>query len=41
MNENSVIRLFEDEKIRTAWNEEQGEWWLSIQERGCRFSRKF
>ena len=27
---NDAIQLFEDKKIRTAWDEEQEEWYFSI-----------
>ena len=27
MDENNSIQLFEDRKIRTAWDEEQEEWY--------------
>ena len=30
MDENNSIQLFEDRKIRTAWNEEQEEWYFSV-----------
>lgn len=30
MDENNTILLFEDEAIRTAWDEEQEEWYFSI-----------
>lgn len=30
MDENSTIQLFEDQAIRTAWDEEQEEWYFSI-----------
>ena len=30
MNESNSIQLFEDRKIRTAWDEEQGEWYFSV-----------
>ena len=32
MDENNSIQLFEDRKIRTAWDEEQGEWYFSVQD---------
>lgn len=32
MDENNSIQLFEDRKIRTAWNEEQEEWYFSVQD---------
>lgn len=32
MNENNSIQLFEDRKIRTAWDEEQEEWYFSVQD---------
>lgn len=32
MDENNSIRLFEDRKIRTAWDEEQEEWYFSLQD---------
>ena len=32
MDEKNAIRLFEDKKIRTAWNEEQEEWYFSVQD---------
>ena len=30
MDENNTILLFEDQAIRTAWDEEQEEWYFSI-----------
>ena len=30
MDENNTIQLFEDQAIRTAWDEEQEEWYFSI-----------
>ena len=30
MDENNSIQLFEDRKIRTAWDEEQEEWYFSV-----------
>ena len=30
MDENNTILLFEDQAIRTAWDEEQKEWYFSI-----------
>ncbi len=30
MNSNKSIKLFDSKKIRTSWNEEQGEWYFSI-----------
>ena len=30
--DNSVIQLFEDRKIRTAWDEEKEEWYFSVQD---------
>lgn len=30
MDENNKIQLFEDQAIRTAWDEEQEEWYFSI-----------
>ena len=30
MNTNNNLQLFEDQPIRTAWNEEQEEWYFSI-----------
>ena len=30
MDENHSIQLFEDRKIRTAWDEEQEEWYFSV-----------
>lgn len=30
MSEQDKIQVFEDQKIRTAWNEEQEEWYFSI-----------
>lgn len=30
MDENNSIQLFEDRKIRTAWNEEKEEWYFSV-----------
>ena len=32
MDENNSIQLFEDRKIRTAWDEEQEEWYFSVQD---------
>ena len=32
MDENKSIQLFEDRKIRTAWDEEQEEWYFSVQD---------
>lgn len=32
MDENNSIQLFENQKIRTAWNEEQEEWYFSVQD---------
>ena len=32
MGENNSIQLFEDRKIRTAWDEEQEEWYFSVQD---------
>ena len=32
MDEKNAIRLFEDKKIRTAWDEEQEEWYFSVQD---------
>ena len=32
MDEKNTIRLFEDRKIRTAWNEEKEEWYFSVQD---------
>lgn len=32
MDENDSIQLFEDRKIRTAWDEEQEEWYFSVQD---------
>ena len=32
MDENNSIWLFEDRKIRTAWDEEQEEWYFSVQD---------
>ena len=32
MDENRSIRLFESSKIRTAWDEEQEEWYFSVQD---------
>lgn len=32
MDENNSIQLFEDRKIRTAWNEEKEEWYFSVQD---------
>ena len=32
MDRNNSIQLFEDRKIRTAWDEEQEEWYFSIQD---------
>ena len=30
MKENESIKLFEDRKIRTAWNEDEEDWYFSI-----------
>ena len=30
MDENNSIQLFDDRKIRTAWDEEQEEWYFSV-----------
>ena len=30
MNENNSIQLFEERKIRTAWDEEREEWYFSV-----------
>lgn len=30
MNKQSTLKLFEDKKVRTAWDEEQGKWYISI-----------
>lgn len=30
MNNNDKIQIFEDKKIRTAWNEETEEWYFSV-----------
>lgn len=30
MNEENKIQIFEDKKIRTAWNESEEEWYFSI-----------
>ncbi len=32
MDEKNAIRIFEDKKIRTAWDEEQEEWYFSVQD---------
>ncbi len=32
MGENNTIKLFEDKRIRTAWNEEREEWYFSVQD---------
>ena len=32
MDEKNAIRLFENKKIRTAWDEEQEEWYFSVQD---------
>ena len=32
MDENNSIQLFEDRKIRTAWDEEKEEWYCSVQD---------
>ena len=32
MDESNFIQLFEDRKIRTAWDEEQEEWYFSVQD---------
>lgn len=29
-NINTTIKLFEDKRVRTAWNEDEGEWYFSI-----------
>ena len=42
LQNNDVIQLFEDKKIRTAWDEEKEEWYFSIvdvisaEKGGCR-----
>lgn len=30
MSEKNKIQIFEDKKIRTAWNESEEEWYFSI-----------
>jgi hypothetical protein len=30
MDENNKIQLFEDKRIRTAWDEEKQEWYFAI-----------
>ena len=30
MRKQSVLKLFEDKKVRTAWDEEQEKWYISI-----------
>lgn len=30
MNNPETIQLFEDQPIRTAWNEEEEEWYFSV-----------
>lgn len=30
MDDNNKIQLFEDKRIRTAWDEEQEEWYFSV-----------
>ena len=30
MNENEQLQLFEDQAIRTAWDEENEEWYFSV-----------
>lgn len=30
MSEENKIQIFEDKKIRTAWNESEEEWYFSI-----------
>ena len=30
MDNNDKIQIFEDKKIRTAWNEETEEWYFSV-----------
>lgn len=30
MNENDKIQLFEDRRIRTAWDENKREWYFSV-----------
>ena len=32
MDEKNAIRIFEDKKIRTAWDEKQEEWYFSVQD---------
>ena len=32
MDEKNAIRIFEDKKIRTTWDEEQEEWYFSVQD---------
>ena len=32
MDEKNAIRIFEDKKIRTAWDEEQEDWYFSVQD---------
>lgn len=30
MDENNKIQLFEDKRVRTAWDEEEQEWYFSV-----------
>ena len=30
MDDNNKIQLFEEKRIRTAWNEEEQEWYFSV-----------
>ena len=30
MSKKSTLKLFEDKKVRTVWDEEQGKWYISI-----------
>ena len=32
LQNNDAIQLFEDKKIRTAWDEEQEEWYFSMKQ---------
>ncbi len=41
MDENHSIQLFEDRRIRTAWDEEQEEWYFLCSRCGCGFVGKF
>ena len=39
VNDNSSIQLFEDQKIRTAWDAEKEEWYFSIVD--CQYGAAF